>query len=230
MKIKAFILTYNESDIIRFTLNHYMKICSDIFVYDNHSTDDTVKICKSMGIKVTPFGSDFFDDRYNVHIKNNAWKEHRDADLIMCIDADEIIYGNFTTHADIFKCVGYNMYSEDMPVGSWDEIECGIISDDYSKPAVFNPNTVKEMNYGFGCHGAKPIINGSYIINNKALSLCHMRYIGGVDRMIRRYEMYKGRMSDFNINNKFGYQYFNDIEKIKQDWNYVKENSKIITR
>ncbi len=215
--IKVFILTYNEADIIRLTINYYKSFCSEIYVYDNHSTDNTVEICKEMGCHVELFGSSFFDDRYNVHIKNNAWKSHR--------DADEIVSFNYKEVADIYKCVGYNMYSEDMPA-KWNFVNMGVPSEDYCKPAVFNPNTVLEMNYGYGCHGAKPIINGKYIIDKESATLRHMRYIGGVDRMISRYRMYKSRMSEFNLHNNFGYQYQYDIEKIKLDWENIKRDAK----
>ncbi len=227
LDIRCFIVTYNEADIIRQTIEHYKKICSYIVVYDNYSTDGTDKICKKLGCHVESFGSSFFDDRYNIHVKNEAWKHHRGADLIICIDADEIIDGDFSAKHDIYKCVGYNMYSETIP-NTWDGFYIGVSSDEYSKPAVFNPKTVVAINYGFGAHGAKPIINSNYHIDKDSLSLRHMRYVGGVDRMISRYAMYKERLSDFNLVNKFGFQYLYDIEKIRQNWIEISNVSKPI--
>ncbi len=231
MDIRAFIITFNESETIRLTIRHYQKFCSNIFVYDNYSTDDTREICKSLGCKVSFFGTKgVLDDRAYLQVKNHAWKDHRDADYVIVCDADEILYDiPFDPTADIFRAVGYNMYSEVIP-SSWDEINMGYKESAYSKAIMFNPRKLKEINYGYGCHGAKPVVYGDPIktnVDTTSTQLRHMRYIGGVQRIIDRYALYKSRMCDFNIENGFGQQYLSEVESLKNDWESVKKSASI---
>ncbi len=179
------------------------------------------------------FGTEgVLDDRAYLEVKNHEWKEHRDADYVIVCDADEILYNiPFGIPSDIYRAVGYNMYSESIPM-DWNEIQVGYTESAYSKVIMFNPKIVKEINYGYGCHGAKPVV---YIdpldmkVDTTSTQLRHMRYIGGVQRMIDRYALYKSRMCDFNIENSFGSQYLYEVENIKKDWQSAKERSFMIS-
>ncbi len=239
MKIKAFIITFNEADIIRFTIKHYQQFCSEIYIYDNYSTDDTVNICVEMGCVVQSFGTKgVLDDRAYLEVKNNCWKKHIEADYVIVCDADEIIYDSygapinkeseFLKNLHLIQCKGYNIYSEELPKKSWDECASGYEDANYNKVLMFDPALVQEINYGFGCHGAKPKLNNaaSAIISKFDYRLHHMRYIGGADRMIQRYALYQDRMCEFNIINKLGYQYFSSEEELRHDWEQIKLKSK----
>src|SRR5690606_32463251 len=90
MKIHAYILTWNESDIIGLVIKHYQKFCDKITIMDNHSSDGTDKIAKSMGCEVRKFGTRYFDDAENMKVKNECWKGS-DADWVIVCDADEVL-------------------------------------------------------------------------------------------------------------------------------------------
>ena len=45
MKIIGMTRIRNEQLIIKDTINHLASFCNEIYVYDDHSTDDTYKIC-----------------------------------------------------------------------------------------------------------------------------------------------------------------------------------------
>lgn len=236
MKIKAFILTFNESDIIRFTIKHYKQFCSEIHIYDNWSTDKTRQICTDMGCIMHTFGQEgVLDDREYLKVKNNCWKEHQDADFVIICDADEILYWHeqflspvgvsIFKQYHIFKSVGYNIYSEDLPIKSWNEMNQGYDDKMYNKVCMFSPKQVREINYGFGCHGCKPEVYAGTTFSDKEVILRHMRYVGGVERMINRYDLYKSRMCEFNKINALGYQYFRTPELIKNDWELSKIKS-----
>ena len=47
MKIIGICRIRNEEEIIENTLNHVGEFVNEIYVYDDHSTDDTIKICSS---------------------------------------------------------------------------------------------------------------------------------------------------------------------------------------
>ncbi len=62
MNIHAHILTWNEEKILPFTLDYYSNICSQIFIYDNMSTDSSDEIfSKSEFNKVNKFGVHYFN-------------------------------------------------------------------------------------------------------------------------------------------------------------------------
>lgn len=235
MIIKAFIITFNESDIIRFTIKHYQKFCSEIHIYDNHSTDGTREICAGMGCIIHTFGKEgVLDDRAYLEVKNNCWKAHKDSDYVIVCDADEILYeqgGEIQDWSSILqkaytlvRCLGFDIYSETLPINSWNEKTLGYENSMYNKVLMFNPKAVEEINYGFGCHGAKPEIDRNCVvkISNMNFRLHHMRYIGGIDRLVRRYDTYQKRMCEFNVNNKLGHQYFKSVEELEKDWEEVK--------
>ena len=229
-KIKAFIITFNEAPIIELTIQHYQKFCSEIYIYDNYSTDQTKEICRSMGCYVELFGTEgVLDDRTYLEIKNNIWQKHRDADYVIVCDADEIITVPDILEEDLYQSTGYNMYSETIP-SSWDEITKGYPDVHYNKVLLFNPSKVKAINYDFGCHSIKPVFFGSRAatINTNSIILKHMRYIGGVERMIDRYKVYSERMCDFNKQHDYGFQYHMAIEEIKNNWEQVKQKSDFI--
>ena len=73
MKIEAYILTWNESDIIGLVIKHYQKFCDKVIILDNYSSDNTCQIAESMGCEVRKFGTQFFDDAENMKVKNNCW-------------------------------------------------------------------------------------------------------------------------------------------------------------
>jgi len=59
MKIIGLTRIRNESHIIADTLEHVQQLVDEIYIYDDCSTDDTVKICKKFPVKI---------------IRNNTWE------------------------------------------------------------------------------------------------------------------------------------------------------------
>lgn len=239
--IKAFILTFNEADIIAFTIKHYQQFCSEIFIYDNYSTDNTREICSKMGCKVGLFGEEGkLDDRAYLQVKNNCWKSHRDADYVIVCDADEVLdldafwnskypFNCTRKPEQIFRGVGFQIYSETLPIESWSEKRVGYADKMYDKALMFDPVFIKEINYGYGAHGAKPTFNHydpDIIVQN--VNLYHMRYVGGFERLVSRYELYKQRMCEFNKVNGLGHQYLKSVIDLAKEWEEVKIKSKDI--
>lgn len=227
--IKAFILTFNEADIIAFTVKHYQQFCSEIYIYDNYSTDNTREICLKMGCKVSLFGEEGkLDDRAYLQVKNNCWKSHRDADYVIVCDADEVLDYKITAVKDtIIRGVGYDIYSERLPISSWDEKRIGYQNSMYNKALMFRPNEIRDINYGYGCHGAKPEMQSGYATVAR-FPLYHMRYVGGFERLVNRYELYKQRMCEFNKINGLGHQYLKSVADLAKEWEEVKVKSKEI--
>jgi glycosyltransferase involved in cell wall biosynthesis len=82
----------NEGEHIREVLAQALRLCRHAFVFDDHSTDDTLAICQSFGDAVTVFPSPFqgLDEARDknfllekIALKNPEW--------ILWIDGDEVL-------------------------------------------------------------------------------------------------------------------------------------------
>jgi glycosyltransferase involved in cell wall biosynthesis len=99
MRITVLTVCYNEEQIIKDFLDHYSGLgVSKIVVYDNKSTDNTVKICNEYGlthqnvkVEVVEYDTNgqIRDDVY-LDIKNHAWKNYK-SDFYIVVDCDEFL-------------------------------------------------------------------------------------------------------------------------------------------
>lgn len=225
MKIEAHIIVWNESETIHLTVKHYQQFCSRVIIYDNYSTDNTRSICESMGCEVKLFGIEgVLSDVEYTKLKNNVWKGS-DADWVIVCDADEILDFTdlievkntfFTKQPTILRTYGWNVYSSNVPYGTWGEIKTGFHDPNYSKLCIFNPKEIKEINYVHGCHVANPI--GNVCLSSGILTLFHYRNVGGPERLIKRHELYRKRMSPHNIKWGMGSHYLIEDEQRIKEW------------
>lgn len=212
MRVEAHILAFNESETIHLTIKHYKQFCNRIIIYDNFSDDNTREIAESMGCEVKLFGiRGVLDDKEYLKVKNNCWKGS-DSDWVIVCDADEILNVGWgeqmaakSNGHTIFKTHGFNIFSNDLPKESWLEITTGIPDKNYSKLCIFNPKEIKEINYVYGCHEAKP--DGDVRYCDLELTLFHYKHVGGAERIADRHALYASRLSDWNKRYKCGYQY-----------------------
>lgn len=228
--IEAHIIAFNESETIHLTIKHYQKFCQRIVLWDNHSTDNTREISKSMGCVVKTFGfQGELSDRVYMELKNECWKknhpgyDHRN--WVIVVDADEILASPPpNTTATIFKTQGWNVFSYDMPKNDWLEIDNGHIENNYSKSVIFNPREIREINYHIGCHVATP--KGNVIWSSETLYLFHYRNVGGPQRLIERHGLYRPRMSGENLQRHWGHHYMVEDKERIREWNEKYERSK----
>lgn len=225
MRIEAHFICYNESEIIKQVVKHYQSFCEKVFIHDNYSLDSSQLIAESLGCDVLRFGiKGSLDDLEYLKVKNNRWRGS-DADYIIMADMDEVLW-----HPDlfnvlekenkrgttIFKTQGWQIYSNQMPKEDMLEITTGWPFANYSKPVIFSPKHIENINYDPGCHIAHP--TGNVIYSEETLYLLHYRNIGGVDRLIRRYREYQKRMSFNNKKMGYGVHYWNSEKKLRQEW------------
>ncbi len=166
MKIEAHIIGWNRSDTIAMTVRHYKSFCDKVIYHDNISEDDTRFIAAGLMADVRLFGmSGVLDDSQYLTVKNNAWK-NSDADWVIVVDDDEILYHpnlieelQFAkdSGATIIRPKGFGIFSNEMPVNEWTELMSGVPDENYSKLCVFNPKAIQEIGYIYGCHQAKPV-------------------------------------------------------------------------
>jgi len=226
MNIDLHVLCYNESDIIRMVLQHYRKFCRNLFVYDNHSTDNSREIAREEGAEVDFFGDQFFNDHHNMNLKNTCWYGS-DADYVIVCDMDEVLsMPGQNIHqliararfegVTIFKTYGWQIMSDEMPKDDLLEITNGFHFANYSKAIIFNPKEITNINYNLGAHKCNP--EGNVKWSEESLFVLHYKHIGGVQRTIDRYKMYQKRMSPFNRKHGHGFHYNQSPAQLRREW------------
>jgi glycosyltransferase involved in cell wall biosynthesis len=216
--IEAYLVAFNEEETIHLSIKHYQKFCSRVTILNNHSTDRTVEIAKSMGCRIRNFGTPgILNDRGYINIKNECWKESKYDWVIVC-DADEILEEPKNLHGPgtILKTQGWNVFSHETPKNDWLEITNGHPEDNYSKTVIFNPKQITDINFRIGCHVSSP--RGNVIWSEETLTLFHYRNVGGPQRLVERHRLYRPRMSDENLQKNWGHHYLTSDEERIREW------------
>jgi glycosyltransferase involved in cell wall biosynthesis len=238
MRIEAYILTWNESDIIRLVIKHYSKFCDKIVILDNHSTDGTDRIALELGCEVRKFGNKFFDDSENMKVKNECWKGS-EADWVIVCDADEVLWWDekhmdlssmlHGTPSHVIRPQGWQIMSDQMPTFDLLEVTNGYRFDNYSKCVLFDP-WLKEINFNPGAHRCNPVGPEGVEIETseftESLYVLHYKHIGGVQRTIKRYAEYRKRMSKINRQKGWGIHYNQAPGRLMEEWNERMAKSK----
>lgn len=186
MSLAVYTFTFNEAKLFPYFLRHYTQFASKIVVYDNQSTDDTVRLAQDAGCEVRPWdtGGQFGDPHV---LKNQCWEESRGVhDLVVVCDSDEILWTPDLTNElqrlrdagiALPQVSGYQMVSDTFPTTTgqiYDEVKWGARDPVYfDKLIVFDPN-VARPNYGVGCHTARPNVP----IAPSGLKLLHYKHMG----------------------------------------------------
>lgn len=234
MNIDIFTTCYNEEIILPYFLRHYKQFARNITIYDNQSTDNSIKIMEDAGVNIIPFDTNGkFEESALMNIRNTCWKGS-DADWVIVCDTDELIY-----NPDIIKilekvdanhilCEGYEMMNEELPTTDgqiYEEIKNGYLKVDYSKPCLFKPSEVVESNFAPGSHTATPTGNINSI-NDSGIKLLHYKYLNR-DVLINKYAHYAIRQSDEMKRKGWGnYQQWTAdvLNKQFDDWLAISEN------
>jgi glycosyltransferase involved in cell wall biosynthesis len=225
VKTHAHIITRNDVEILFYTARHYTSFCERVFLHDFGSTDGTLEDAAKFGVEIIKCGNpEKFDDRDNTKVKNSAWRS-TDADWIIMVDADEIIYfpngvqqtlDAYTAQGlALAKPHGYEMISDVLPTTDgqiYDEIKYGAALIDYDKPVLFAPKLVETTEFSEGAHICSAVLKNGVRIPNPSthadppIYLLHFHQIGPIERIARRYDIRTSRLSDANIQNHWGNQ------------------------
>jgi glycosyltransferase involved in cell wall biosynthesis len=220
MKIEAFILCNNEEMIMPYLMRHYNQF-AHVTILENNSTDNTVKLAKSLGADVNIYDvPDEINDQWYMDVKNNCWKGSK-ADWAIVGDADEFVYHPKIlsilekTKATIFLPRLFNMFSEKFPTTQgqiYEEVNMGI--EGGGKMNLFRPSAIKEINYDAGCHSAHPVGDVQLDVNSPIMTL-HMRNLSK-EYVIDRNARAAARLSQLNKDMKWGYHYNATPEEISK--------------
>lgn len=235
MKIHVYLLCYNEERILPFSLMHYEKFCSKIFILDNQSTDKSVEIARAHPlVKVIHWDSDGkLSDKKHIELKESTYKEYSRkggkyteeiADWIICVDMDELIYHPNLINilkrykkngVTVPKIRGFNMSSPTWPdynAPIISQIRNGVRAKHMDKRAIFQASF--DIKYSAGCH---PVGEGYEAMKRQPffkesayneLILLHYKHIA--DNYSKMAVRNGSRLSSDNLKNKWGTHYLVD--------------------
>ena len=240
--VVVYSLTWNEAEIIPWFLAHYRTFADQIVVYDGGSTDGTREIVSAWDgaiLRDLDTGCALRDDLHAC-VKNTGW-QGRSAGWVVCADCDEFLFSPAGRMADVLarleadgiavpKTTGFNMFSERFPRYSpgqqlLDHITVGAPDGWYSKCALFDTRRVDQMNYAYGCHGCRPSFRGVPVAlrdPDPPLFLLHFKFIGGFERVRRRFETTARRLSGFNRTLGLG---AGNLEQLPRDYARVRDSA-----
>lgn len=243
MKITLYIICNNEQLILPHLLNYYSTIVDKIVVYDNESTDDTLKILNGYkgDLEIRTFKTNHqLRDDIHAKIKNTCWIGD-DSDYCIVTDADEFIYHPFglrnyleqNLDNDFFTPIGYQMISDEFPSDYskliTEQVKTGTPDPFYNKLSIINPKRAVDINFKPGGHEVHYEVIGPEFkpVVDPNLKLLHYKFLG-LDYILNRKKHYPARMSAVNIENGWGKHYTEPDKEIIDHYNRIREASKVI--
>jgi hypothetical protein len=237
MEINIFILCYNESYLLPHTINHYKKYLPSckITIYDNQSSDNSVKLALSLGCNVISWSSNNqINDHLYLKIKNNCWKNIKngwiimiDMDEFLCVTEDELL-DEIKNETSILEIKGLEMVGESNKIDLTDidlqKINKYVDKDEESKKLCFLREKITEMNYGMGAHHCNPLGNIKYsskIYYNKHMNTLGLNYINNKTK--KRYER-----SELMLKQGLATHYAYPEEIIKKNYYHALNNCKFL--
>ena len=223
-KIEVHLLCCDEAPILKYALRHYATFASSITVHDLGSTDGSIEVAHAGGAMVRNWDSNNqVVDRVNMRIKNECWRG-TDADWVMCVDADELIWfrqdpdvvltNYLLSGVPLIRPRGYEMTSEEYPTTEhqiYDEVKYGGRDDHwYAKPCIFSPIMVREVDFAPGAHDIMATLKSGEVMRGEvqpiadAVYLLHFHQIGPIERIAQKYDRMRSRMCQANVEHRWG--------------------------
>jgi glycosyltransferase involved in cell wall biosynthesis len=227
MNVVAHILTFNEEEILPYTLKNYGLFCSKIILHDAFSTDRTREIARQAGAEVRDWDTGGkLNDMLAMQLKDTCWLG-TDADWVLVADADELLYfpmgAAFTLSAyahvgyPVIKPHGFSMFSEVFPTTPgqiYEEVKMGVRDLWYAKPILFAPARLRSINFDPGAHGCSVVLKDGTVVKFPVevgtpslppTYLLHYRHLGSLERIARRNDLKRARLADINLACGWGY-------------------------
>lgn len=234
MIIDAYTFCYNEQIRLKYYLNLYAPMCRKITIYDNGSTDASKEIATKYNNVIwetKTYNQSEINDEILTNIKNNCWKQSKDADWVIVGDVDEILYhkdglNNYLlnvlneTDKKIIRATGFDMVSTKLPkhTGNFydhEDFQYGVRNEKWDKTCIFCPKSVKEIRYRHGSHQCKPVINEprwrrqikKMSLYDGELKLLHYKYLSE-ESFVNQQNQSAKRLSEINKKHNWGSEYF----------------------
>jgi hypothetical protein len=234
--------------MLPYYMRHYEPIADRFVVFDDASTDGSVEFLKHHPkVEIRSFnngGSSYIERSRDLW--NQCWKESRGkADWVIICNMDEHLYHNDLLGylkrcrergITILPSQGYEMISNEFPSVKGrlcDKLVLGSSTRSLSGPsgllskiAIFDPNTIEEINYSLGRHRADP--KGKVVYPKKTeLKILHYKFLG-LKYLEQRYSELKQGLSSDDITKKRGVQYLWDRSTLEKNFRLVEARAAIV--
>jgi hypothetical protein len=238
MDVQIYLFCYNESVIIRQTIEHYKRLlprCS-ITILDNKSNDGCTNIARQLGCKIQPFDTrNQMNDTIHTTMRNQFWKRYSNKWIIFA-DMDEWLYINENELLDedrkgttILQVKGYNIVGDSKTANCTDidlnRLNKGLLAPSHNKKVCFKSGPIREMNYSDGAHSCNPIGNIKW--SDREYILVHMDYLGlpyKLQKQANRFDR-----SHQNRGNGLGLHYAIPAEEYISDHEHIISQAKDIS-
>jgi FkbM family methyltransferase len=246
----VYALNWNEARLLPLFFEYY-KTARKIFIYDNESDDNSKEITQRYNRDFITFSTgQKFDDITHKNLKNSIWKNSiGHVDYVIVQDLDEFVhfkkYPNDLVsgfkelrerNIDTVNLIGYGMICTDKEFDDILNLNKSILSiyhgyrdSYYDKCLIFNPNVIKEINYGAGAHYCIPIGKNVKSLKPDDIYLLHCKHIG-IDYEFNRRKQLRDRLSDRNKEQNLGIHYTKNDQTILKDLEQVYNNRKLIIK
>jgi glycosyltransferase involved in cell wall biosynthesis len=228
--ITIYKIAYNEEVLIQFMIDHYRSRFPNchIVIYDNGSTDDTVKIAKQNNCEVVTYETNNkLDDLAYLKIKNSCWKKAQtdwvlvgDLDELLDIDLEKLkkesLDGSTAISSKAFNMINLE---DNFNIKN---INHGFRVQNYDKTLLFNKKYIENINYKIGCHECNP--QGIFKKSKNKYLLRHYKFINP-EYTISRYKLFASRLSESNKKHGWSNKYLQTPEQIENSYNHWR-NSK----
>lgn len=233
MKVHVYTCVWNEEFLLPYFLQHY-RWAERIVVYDNESTDRTADIAAAdPRVKVRENRSGGVSSNIaRRDLRNACWKEARGkADWVALVDADEFLY-----HPDILAFLeylhrrgtalaipfGWDMISETTPSGPEpliEQVRFGAPARFYSKPCLFCPARIEELNAQAGGHEAAPSPSTARVDRLGMFWLLHYKHLGW-EYFLRRHRLLYER-SHADRRQGMSKHYERSEDELRRSWQLI---------
>jgi hypothetical protein len=244
MNIHLYTILWNEEDMLPFFFRHYDSIVDRYVVYDDGSTDHTLKLLAAhTRVEIRPLvrahPTSYILSAQVLH--DTMWKESRGrADWVIITAVDEHLYhpiglrwylrmaryrGITAVPAVAFQMVTNTFPSVDEHLAQTRRL--GAPLDVYNKLSVFDPEALTETRYAVGRHSATPEGDVRYPKRDQLL-LFHYKYLG-IDYLHRRYALLGSKLGVTDRELDFGHHYHVNRTKLEAEFAEVRRNAVVVT-
>lgn len=223
MRIVGAMRIKNEARWIGEVLTALRPLCSDIFVMDDHSTDETAEICRQHGALVFPSP---FSDLNEGRDKNWLLEQIGPTrpDWVVMVDGDEILEPGAADkllplmRSGLFETIRMRI------VYLWDtrdQIRTDGIYGTFRRSSAFRWNDAARFRHGFHCSNV-PTQGWRQRMAESEVRLLHLGYLHREDR-VRKFAWYNQHDPNNRVEDCYRHMVQGDVPEVPATWRRGRE-------